>query len=224
MNPRVLLLIGSARKPHSSSESLGTYLLDCLRARGMETEKLLLHESLWTDEPRRALLDTVDRADILALAFPLYVDTLPFIVTRALELIAEHRHQNGKPKQQRLLCIVNCGFPESQHCNTAVAVCRQFARETDFAWVGGLGLGGGGAINGRPLEQLGGMIRHAIKALNLTADALVANQPIPQEAIALMAKSFIPTWLYVLIAGSSWKKVAKPFGVEKRLRERPYMK
>jgi hypothetical protein len=221
MNPRVLLLLGSAKKPRSNSESLGAYLIEQLNARGFESETILLHQALWTDEARAALFAAVDRADLVALAFPLYVDTLPYLVTKTLELIAAQR-ANGATKRQRLVALVNCGFPEARHCDTAIAICRQFARETNFDWVGGLALGGGEVLNGRPLRELGGMTRHVVRALDLTADALAKDEPIPQPAIDLMAKPLVPNWMYTLIGGYGWKQRAKKFGAEKNLRARPY--
>lgn len=220
---KTLLLIGSAKKPHSNSESLGTYLLEKLRERGAETETLFLHESIWVNDRRAALVAAAERADVIALAFPLYVDTLPFIVTRTLELLAEHRRAKTSTNRLRLVVIVNCGFPESEHCATAIRVCEQFARETGMEWLGGLALGGGEAIGGQSLRNLGGMMYHAVAALDLTADAIANDQPVPQRAIDLMGKLFIPKWMYVLMGGRGWKQRAKKFGVEKKLREKPYV-
>jgi hypothetical protein len=222
MNQRVLLLVGSAKKPHSTSESLGTYLIERFRERGAEIETLLLPGSLWVDDRRAELIAATERADIIALAFPLYIDTLPFIVTRTLEIIADHRRAYGAPKRQRLVAIVNCGFPEAQHCAVAIKVCEQFARETGMEWLGGLALGGGEAINGQPLHELGGMMHHAVTALDLSADAIANDQPVPQHAMDLMGKLFIPKWLYVLMGGRGWKQRAKKFGAEKKLHAKPY--
>ena len=43
---RVLLLVGSAKQPHSTSESLGTYLIEKLKGNGFETETLFIHKSI----------------------------------------------------------------------------------------------------------------------------------------------------------------------------------
>jgi len=140
---RALLLVGSAKRPHSTSESLGRYLLGQLAGRGYETEALLIHRALKSDQGRGELLAAVERADLLLLAFPLYVDTLPALVIRALEAIAEHRRGGQGSGGGRLVAIANCGFPEASHNDTALAVCRRFAAEAGFEWAGGLALGGG---------------------------------------------------------------------------------
>lgn len=224
MSHRILLLVGSAKRPRSTSESLGAHLIEQLRARGLETETMLLHQSLWTDERRNALCAATDRADIVALAFPLYVDTLPYLVTKTLEMIAEHRRANESPKRQRWMSIVNCGFPEAKHCDTAIAICRRFARETNFEWAGGLALGAGESIGGHALRERGArsVVRNVIASLDLTATALAEDKPIPQQAVALMAKPLIPKWLYLLFGGYGWKQRAKKYGVERKLRARPY--
>lgn len=221
---RVLLLIGSAKTPHSTSESLGTYLLGRLQERSFETETILIHRALRTDETTEDFLSATDQAEMIVLAFPLYIDSLPYSVIRALELIARHRNATGKRKGQRLICIVNCGFPEAHHTDSAIAICRRFAFEAGFEWSGGLGLGGGETINAKPLGKLGGMVRNVLKSLDLTADAIAEGKPVPQEAISLMARPLVPKWLYILFGGIGWQLRARRHGAQRRLRERPYEK
>ncbi len=218
----VLLLVGSAKRPRSTSESLGTYLGERLGERGFETETLLLHRALKSDESRAELLAATDRADVLVIAFPLYVDSLPYLVIRAMEIVAQHRQARGEGKKQRLVAIVNCGFPEAHQNDTALAICRQFAREAGFEWAGGLALGGGEAINGKSLSQVKGMARNVTKSLDLTADALTEGQPVPQEAAEAMATPITPAWAYALLGGMGWKRRAKKHGTQKKLRDRPY--
>lgn len=219
---KALLLIGSAKRPHSNSESLGTYLIERLKDRGFEAETLFIHRSLKSDDATVALLEAVNRADLIILASPLYVDSLPYLVTKTLELIAEDRYKKERANAQRVTCIINCGFPEAHHTDTAIAICRKFALETGFAWAGGLGLGGGESLNAKPLKELGGMVRNIVKSLDLTTDALSQGNDVPLEAIELMAKPFIPRWLYVLFGGMGWKRRAKRHGAGKMLYDRPY--
>ena len=219
---RVLLLVGSAKRPRSTSESLGTYLCERLGERGFEAGTLLLHRALKSDQGREDLLAAADRADVLVIAFPLYVDSLPYLVIRAMERIARHRQARGEGKSHRLVAIVNCGFPEAHQNDTALATCRQFAREAGFEWAGGLALGGGEAISGQPLPKVKGMARNVIKSLDLTATALAEGKPVPQEAVESMAKPITPAWIYALLGGMGWKRQARKYGAQKRLRDRPY--
>ncbi len=218
-----LLLVGSIRKPHSTSDSLGSYLLDKLNEYNFETELLLIHNSLKSDESIIKLLSATDRTDLLVIAFPLYVDSLPYKVTQTLEFIAQHRKSKNSKKNQRLTIVVNCGFPEAQHNNTALAICRQFAKEAGFIWEGGLSLGAGASINGRKLSEVQGMARNVIKSLDMAAEVLADGKSVPREAIELMAKPIIPIRAYTLMGGFGWKQQAKKYGADKKLRDRPYI-
>jgi len=221
---RTLLLIGSPRGPKSTSESLGAYLLKKLQGYGLETEKVYIYPSLRSDEGRVILLRAVESSDLLILSFPLYVDSLPSPAIAALELIAEHRKTSKKPKSQKLLAIANNGFPEADQNDTALAICSRFASETGIEWVGGLALGGGEAIRGRPLDEAGGMARNVKKALDLAAAAMAEGKSMPQEAKALMAKPLAPIWMYVWFGNRRWKSQAKKHGAQNKLFHRPYQK
>jgi NAD(P)H-dependent FMN reductase len=222
LKKRVLLLVGSAKENPSTSESLGTYLLEQLHTKGYKTKTLFIHKSLRSDRGRGGLLRATQQADIVVVACPLYVDSVPYVVIRAMELIAEDRQAKRELREQRLLCIVNCGYPEAHQNDTALAMCRQFAREMGFQWAGGLALGAGEAIGGRSLLAVKGMARNVIKSLDLTTDALVTGKAVPQEARQKMARPLIPNWLYIWFGKMNWKRQTKKHGVHKKLYDRPY--
>ncbi len=223
MNTRtnVLLLIGSP-KAKSTSASLGNYLLGLLRQSCLSTGTLHIGSTLRSPDGIRTMHEAVDGADIIVLAFPLYVDSLPGPLVSALESLARHRRGRDCPSRQRLLAIANCGFPESCHNDTALAQVRLFCRDAGFEWVGGLGLGGGGMINGLPLEKRGLAVHDVIASLRLAAHALAAGSALPDEAISLMARKRIPSWLYTFIGNTGWKREAKKFGALEKLHDRPY--
>ena len=218
---KVLLLIGSP-KTQSTSASLGTHLLGLLRQRGLATETVHITSALRSPEAEAGLLQAVDDADLIAVAFPLYVDSLPSPLVRAFEVIAIHRRKMELTRPQRPLAIANCGFPEAHHNDTALAQCRLFCRDTGIEWVGGLGLGGGGMIAGLPLEKRGRAVKNVIKALDLAADSLAADRPLRPEAVSLMARPLIPTWLYIFVGHYGWRRTAKHFGALKKFYDKPY--
>ena len=219
---RALVLLGSPKAGGSTSESLGGYLQARLAERGLQTQMLCVIHALRSPEATGALLDAADAADVLVLVSPLYVDSLPSGVIRAMELVAERRRTAAQPHPALFAAVVNCGFPEASQNDTALAICRRFAAEAGFEWAGGLGLGMGGAIGGRPLEKAGGMVRHARKALDIAAAALAAGQQMPAEAARLMAKPFLPRWLYMLVGSLSWKRQAKKHAASGDLDARPH--
>jgi len=220
---RALLLVGSAKPVgQSTSESLGNYLLVQLTAQGFTAEKLHLHRALRSAPRRQALLTAVAQADLLVLAFPLYVDSLPYLVTSALELIATERQSHHHPNPLHLVALVNCGFPEARQNETALAICHEFARQTQMHWAGGLALGQGGSIAGQPLTAVGGMVRHVRQALDLTAAALTQGQPVPAEAVALAAKPLMPTFFYTMMGNLGWHLQARQQGTWGQLRAQPF--
>ena len=223
-NPqKALLLIGSAKpKGESSSEALSNHLAERLRARGTQTATWHVAMAMRTPAQTREFLRVIDHADALILAFPLYVDCLPYLATLALERIAAHRQSQTEPRPGSFLAIANCGFPEVGRNATAIAICRQFAEQAGYAWAGGLALGMGGAIAGRALSEVGGMAHNVIAALDLAAEAIAQGIAVPEEAITLMAKPFIPITGYMLMGDIGWLVEARRHHVLTRLGARPY--
>lgn len=218
---RVILLVGSARpRGTGNSEALGTYLLGRLAAGGMDTQ--VFHVArCQRPEQETALFDAVDDAALFVFSTPLYVDGLPYLVTRCFEHMAVRRRQDPARPAVRFLAMVNCGFPEVEHTRTALDMCRVFAREAGLAWTGGLGVGGGEAIGGKPLEELGGMTRHVRRGLDITATALLEGRVVPQAAQELIARPMVPSRLYTLLGNIGWLRVARRQGTTRRLRDRP---
>ena len=219
---RVVLLVGSPRGPRSTSASLGQYLLDRLAEGGVAGETFMAIPATASAANTGALLAAVDQADLLVLTFPLYVDQLPAPLIAALEAIAAHRQSLGEPHGCRVMAIGNSGFPEAAQIAAALAVCRRFAAEAGFDWAGGLALGGGAAIGGRPLDKAGGVARGVIRALDATATALANGEDIPESAVAAMARPLYPAAMMPLFGGLGWWVQARRYGAQWRLNARPY--
>jgi hypothetical protein len=227
---KALLLVGSPRGPKSISEYLGTYFTGKLQEKGIETEKVQLYSSMKSDEEKEHLFSSIDRSDILILTFPLYVDSLPSLVTKVLEMISEHRKSIENPGRQQFVAIANNGFPEVHQNDTALAICRHFARETRMEWAGSLSVGGGEGIGfiarlygNRPLEKLGYFSKKERNALNLITEFLTANENNSQEVMELRTNRPMPVWMYVM-GGTvfDWRHKAWKNKAWKRIYDRPY--
>ncbi|HUI57062.1 MAG TPA: NAD(P)H-dependent oxidoreductase [Bryobacteraceae bacterium] len=231
---RALLIVGSPRtNAPSTSSVLGGYLLERLGGRGWETESLTLRASLNREEGGAALIAAADRAGLILFVFPLYADALPHLATKALSVIAAHRRAATDPPPQRLMAIVNSGFPETHQNAVALAICQEFAAQSGMEWSGGLALGGGGMIGSQPLtaaKRPGPPVKHVIGALDLAAAALSEGRPVPAEAVRLMTKNPIPffpfaLWrsLYMRLGSRAFEQEAAKNGVAKdRLLAQPY--
>jgi NAD(P)H-dependent FMN reductase len=218
---RALLLVGSPRGSDSVSAALAAHLALLLAERGLKVGTEWVHGCLRSDPELRALGAGLREADVVALATPLYVDSLPGPVTEALEILARGRSA-AAASRPRFLAMVNCGFPEAVHTDTALAICRLFAEQAGFDWIGGLGLGGGGMLAGKPLAELGGRARPVTRALALTANAIAQGRVVPEEAQRLVRSLPIPAWLYRLIGDWGFRRAAKKHGTRARQRDRPY--
>lgn len=128
-----------------------------------------VQKALRTSEGRDALVGAVAAADLVVLSFPLYVDSTPAAVIRAMELIA--RRRDGT-RSTPFVAVVNNGFLEASPDDIVLRICRLFARDAGLEWRGGLVLGGGPAINGLPLSEGGGVARNVRAALDQAAEAL----------------------------------------------------
>ena len=217
-----LLLIGSPKPGASASRSFGEAVLSRLAARGAETRTARVTPSFRSPEAMDRLMTDIDWADLVLLSSPVYVDTLPAPVMRLLETWGRRADgrvtANGHPV--RFAALVQCGFPEAQHCMMAIDVCEEFCRESGVGWAGALAFGCGGALAGRTPER--SPLAKAVPALDEAADALAAGREIPEEARRAFERQFAPTWAYKLFGGLSWWWIARKRGGREPLRLRRY--
>jgi hypothetical protein len=215
-----LLLVGSPRKGRSASEALGGYLLEQLATHQVEIDKAYIYSARKSEEQLEALVTAVAQTDLVILAAPLYVDCLPAAVIEFLEILAQRLPEHDRLNSQRLVAISNSGFPEADQNDIALEIYRRFAQETGFDWAGGLAMGAGEAIKGRPLTESGGMARNVIAALDQAAEALAEGQAIPPQAAALMAEQMMPGWIYRTMGNLGWHLQARKYGNFGKLRQR----
>lgn len=221
--PRVLSLVGSPKLGPSSSFAISDYVSKILSSLGWETECLKLRGDLKTSTGQDALVAAVDRADLVNLAFPLYVDALPTLPTLALEiLLSQASRWTARPK--RLMAVANCGFPEAHQNLLALAICERFALQSGWHWCGGLALGAGeGISSGMPLDappRSGRLPSHNLRqALDSSLKAIASGQNIPESAQALLDKSPIPglpqfAWrvVYRVMGHRGWRAQARQWG------------
>ncbi len=220
MKRKALLLLGSPRE-RGTSMLLGKGILEGLAARGWETETLRLAGLLEAQGGRARLIGEFTGADLCILSAPVYVDSPPAPVMRALEFLAGE--PGGGPGQggRRFAAIFNCGFPEVEHTDICLDVCRLFARDAGLHWAGGLGVGGGGAV-GDTLDARGKLTLNLRRALDMAVQALALDADIPDEARALAAKPILSRRLYLLFAEYGWFRLAAKHKTLFKLGERPF--
>lgn len=222
---KIILLIGSPKPANSTSESLGKYLIAQLPEM-YDSKTFYLWRVIRSEIEIGKMLNEVDSAELLVWSLPLYVDSLPYPVIKTMELMLDQGKKTGY-QGKKMLAIINSGFPGAHQSKYALEMCRKFAIEAGFEWIGGLARGGGMSVNGRPLEDCPRrMVGNIMEALKLTASAITRGNRVPDKAIRLMAKPPMPqivqrfpviTWF----GNWMWKNMAKK-GVN--LRDQPYIK
>jgi hypothetical protein len=215
---KALLIVGSPRFTKSASESLGTYLVNSLCNSGVEVEKVNIHALLKGEKDISDLLLVIDKAEVIILSCPLYVDSPPATVVKVMETIVESKIG----KKQKFIAISNCGFPEAHHNDTALEIYKNFALEAGFEWIGGLALGAGPSIDGRDLAELGGMVKNIRSSLDQAVQDICNSKQISQKAQDLMRKPIVPSWTYWLLGGFMWRHQARKNGVARKINNRPY--
>jgi multimeric flavodoxin WrbA len=222
----VLLLIGSPRGEGSNSHAIGKFLADKLEEKGLLLEEAFATRLVNTGEGTEKLLKSVDNADIIILATPMYVDSFPSPTIKALELIHEHQKAVFPAKSQMLVAIINCGFPEKEQMDIALKILRNFAQESNFKWGGGIRVGWGMALNSEPLNEKKGMTRKLTKGLSLASVNLSEGQPLSKEAEDLASTLFVPLFLAKtmtrLFLNRGWNKLAKGNNAQDKMYDRPY--
>ena len=216
-----LILTGSPKGRKSASFALASKLGEGLRENDVSVSLEPVHAGMRTEEGTRRLLDAVDGSDLVVLAFPLYVDSLPAPLTHLLELIAEQRPCGAPAGTPRLAVIVQCGFPESRQCDTAVGICRLFADRTGMRWAGALAMGMGGSL-GDDFRKLPRGGRNILDALRLAADSLAIGGAIPDEAAKLFARPLMPRWMYTMVGNLGWRVQLRKNKAQRPLTYRPY--
>jgi len=179
-----LILCGSPKLEQSASLELGAYLARRMEAAGVRT-------IVRSCAPKGTLLADVGAVDLLVLSFPLYADGIPARLKEALMQIVA-----SEPGPKYCAALVQCGFLESAQNDTAIEMCRLFARDAGFVWLGGLGRGAGGMLSAKPLEQAPQPMRSTREALDRAAELLSRGEPFTPEVRQAFRAPPLPRWLY----------------------------
>ena len=219
--PKVALLVVSVRPAGASTSlSIATYLADRLTDQGASADILMASEFARGREHSDRAAQMMADADVLAVIAPLYVDAMPYLGTLALRAAAGLRRA---APSQRVIGVVNCGFPEPEHTRFAFANLRAYARATGAHWAGGLPVGGGEAIHGQDLAKVGGMAAALRAALDAAARALATGGVIPPDISATLTSPVMPPALYRVAGGMGWRFRAVSNGLwPGQLKARPF--
>lgn len=197
---RAVAWVGSGKPPGESvSEALAQALLDRLAARGWSTELLPGRRMVQLHRGRAdALIEAVTGAELLILASPVYVDSLPAPVLLGLDYL----HRAAEPLA--VLPLLQCGFPELSHTALALELVDRVCARWGAPVAGHLAVGGGGALHGVDLSAARGRAWQQSAALDAAADALHAGRRLSRETSKQFSAPFIHPALYRSMGNVGW--------------------
>ena len=219
----IVALLGSPKARGGVSATLAGHVRDWLAARGAAVRVFSLPDARQDEDVFAALAEALDEADGAYLSFPVYADAIPGATVEVLERLCAYRREIAPDREQDFFAAANCGFPEPANCDAALAMCRLFAREAGFAWLGGVAVGGGGMYEGRELDRMGFLGAKARRALEAKASLLLGEgQSAGLHGEDVTVPCPIPDRLYQWLADLGWRRGARRRDGGKDLLARPH--
>lgn len=210
---RIALINGSPKVNNSASKALLTDIKSFLagpdadpQSGKAEIKEIGLHNPVVSQEAFEELKNT----DTWIFACPLYVDGIPAHLLSCLIQLAEADWQN---RRLQIYGIVNCGFYEGIQAESALNILQNWCLKTGFIWSGGIGVGGGGALEQLPSIKNGhGPKAPVEKALGMMADKIVQRETQENNYVSIA----FPRFLYKMAAQMGWRQQIKANGGKTR--------
>ncbi len=204
---RAVLFVGSPRA-RSNTRSIGAHLRGELVRTGVEVDVL--------DPPRDEAADpeflthsiaTLQKADVLVVLAPVYLDLPPYKTLSWLHGLWQRRDEVAE-RDLAVYAVSHSGYFEPAHKAVSMKAFELLAEGMDWTWCGGLGFGGTSPIDGRSLEEAGPFARRLRPALAGLADSIAARRPVSPRLEAQAAKSPLPLprWMVVRLMNAMLRR------------------
>ena len=197
----ILLTNGSPKKNGSASKTILSGFEQYMKE--IAADSVITHaHALDADIAEKAA-----SCDVLVLAFPLYVDSIP---SHLLSVMERLECEKAISKGTRIYAITNCGFYEGEQCDLALEMAKHWCQRCGAQWGGGLGFGGGGGLDMMDMVPMGyGPKKNLGAALKEVANSIVGGTG---GDFRFTSVNF-PAFMYKLGAQSMWRTRAKANGL-----------
>lgn len=138
----ICLINGSLRGRKASSLVFLNYMNGMLADAGIHREIITIRAKVRDRYPEDDL-ETISRADVIIMVFPLYTYGIPGALMRLLEDYYQYTRGNGYKTGVGVYIIVNCGFPQPAIMGELIRVMKNFCRRLSLNWRFAICLGGG---------------------------------------------------------------------------------
>ena len=200
---KIVLLNASMRSADGNSAALAKEL-----QKRINRKSELINLSMYLNKPDE-LVKELEDVETLVLCTPLYVDGLPSQLIRLMETY--ERNYTGKAK--KIYVLANMGLYESKQLVNLLSQAKKWCELMNFEYNGSVAIGAGELVGGLmkaiPFEK--GFTKKIAEAEDKLAKAIDDNSKI--DDIYTGTESF-PRFLYMAIANSGWKRMAKAKGID----------
>lgn len=148
---------------------------------------------LRTKSDYQKVSDTIDNADNVVFAMPLYVDGVPSHILPFMKEIEDCCKE--KQRDTRVYVIANNGFIEGRQNEPLMQVMENFCVRSNLTWCGGLGIGGGVMMN---VLRILAMVFFFLMLLQMVAVGVMEGNFFPVEPMMNFGKQL----LVLLLLGS----------------------
>ena len=205
LNEKIILLNASMRCADGNTAKLAKQLSSRLEKQSQIIDLARYINSM------EELLPVLEEDTDLVLCMPLYVDGLPSQLIRLMQLMQNRYEGNMK----KVYVLANMGLYETAQLVNLFEAAKQWCRKMDFEYCGGLGVGAGELVGGfMEMVPFGKWptkkIRDGMNALSQAIDSSGKTEDI------LRGPDRFPRFLYVAIANSGWKRMAKHNGITEK--------
>ncbi len=214
----IILLNGSPRLKGSTSMKLLNLLggrtgVDC-NATVIEAGRSILNKKLLQDYASMA------KADAIVIVFPLYVYCLPGALIEFLVGYRDYISGTGKPAEQKIYAVINCGFPESRINDDAALVIKSFCKEIRAEYRFSVLIGSGGML--QPLRAMPSVYK-MWKHIGSAFDQIICDVCGGNVCGDIHINSKLPGKLFFFISQINFAVIAKMNGIKKdELFRKPY--
>ncbi|MDE5824646.1 MAG: NAD(P)H-dependent oxidoreductase [Lachnospiraceae bacterium] len=200
---RIALINGSPKVSNSASGVLLTDLKSFLiTSSKTEIKEINLHNTVVSKEA----LEDLKNTDVWIFACPLYVDGIP---AHLLSCLVQLEETDWQDRQVQIYGVVNCGFYEGIQAEFALNILQNWCTKTGFTWGGGIGVGGGGALQQMPTMKNGhGPKAPVEKALGTMTDKIIQRETQKNNYVSIA----FPRFLYKMAAQMGWRQEIKANG------------
>lgn len=228
---KIVAINGSHIGRAGNTNIMVTALLKGAQAMGAETNNIFLAEKdikyckackmCWfktlgkcvLKDDMSEILNSIEKADILILATPLYFDNISGMLKVFMDRLivtaspywekdndGECRHIR-KSKAPKLIMMANCGYPERSHFQVISNWIKRVARNAATEVIGEI-YASQGALLSTQVNELRPIISAYLQALERAGNEIVMNMTLSEETSKLLERNFIPNEIYTREAKS----------------------